>query len=47
MGARHTNLLVEAGRSGRRKESTAVSDAREVVPSLKMGNVEALGGTLF
>lgn len=30
-----------------REESTAVSDAREVTPSLKTGNVEALGGTLF
>jgi len=47
MGLHHSNLLVEAWRSGRRKESMAVSDAREVVPSLKMGNVEALGGALF
>ena len=29
------------------KKSTAVSDAREAVPSLKMGNVEAPGGYLI
>lgn len=47
MGPHHANVLVEAWRSVRRKESTAVFDTREVVPSLEMGNVEALGGTLF
>lgn len=43
-----TNLVAEAWeRSGRRKRSTAVSDAREVVPSLRMGAVEATGGYLI